>query len=186
MHHVSQDKRTRRSAELIYRGLLECLRQKPFGQITVTDIQKTTGVARTTFYRSFDNLADVLYWRCEQCFCEALHTGEPSAQPSEALLIRGYFAYWMVHGDILKLLIGIDRADILFACHLKSAKALEAAHGTLPGLDDAHRRYFMAIRTGVTISMLKAWLDGGQQETPEELADILIREVSALSNQFRQ
>lgn len=184
MHHVSQDKRTSRSAELIYQGLLQCLSQKPFGQITVTDIQKATGVARTTFYRSFDNLADVLYWRCEECFREALHTGESSAQLNEAALIRSYFAYWMAHGDILKLLIDIDRQDIIYTCHMKQAKALEAACGALPRLDSASKRYFMAIRTGVTISMLQAWLDGGQQETPEELVDILIRQVAALSSQF--
>ena len=54
MYHISKDKRALQSSELIYNGLLECIRKKPFDQITVSDLQKASGVARSTFYRAFD------------------------------------------------------------------------------------------------------------------------------------
>lgn len=181
MYHISHDKRAEKSAGLIYQGLLDCLRRKPFDQITVTDIQQATGVARTTFYRSFDNLSDVLFWRCDQCFQEALHAAPSSQAPSESTLMQGYFRYWTAHSDILRLLIDINRPDIICACHMKNAQALEASYGALPGLDEKGRRYFMAIRTGVTISVLEAWLDGGRRETPEELVRIIVAQASALS-----
>ncbi len=54
MYHISNDKRIKQSSELIWNGLLKCLESKPFENITITDLQKTSGVAKTTFYRSFD------------------------------------------------------------------------------------------------------------------------------------
>lgn len=180
MYHISNDKRSRQSADLIYQGLLQCLEKKPFDQVTVTDVQKASGVARTTIYRCFDNLADVLYWRCDLCFREALHSVQ-SAAPDEMDLMRGYFTYWTRHSDILKLLMDIHRQDIIYTCHTQNARVLEQSYGPLPGLDETSARYFMAIRTGVTISILKAWLDGGRKETAEELLAILERQFAALN-----
>ncbi len=180
MYHISHDKCSRQSANLIYHGLLQCLKKKPFDQITVTDVQKASGVARTTVYRCFDNLSDILYWRCDHCFQEALHSVQPLSSPEEWKLLRGFFSYWTTHSDILELLIRINRQDILYACHMKNAKALEQSYGPLPGMNETGARYFMAIRTGMTVSILKAWLDGGQKETAQELVDILRQQVAFL------
>lgn len=173
MYHISNDKRAIQSADIIYKGLLQCLERKSFNQITVTDVQKASGVARTTIYRCFDNLSDILYWRCDLAFREALGSVLPTDVPSELELMQGYFAYWMEHSDILKLLIDINRQDIIYACHMKNAEVLAQSYGKLPGMDETNAKYFMAIRTGVTISILKAWLDGGRKETPEELTEIV-------------
>ena len=184
MYHISRDKRAVQSSELIYEGLLACIKKKPFEQITISDLQKASGVARSTFYRAFDNIADVLYWKCDARFCEALQscqTGEPF---DEMALIKHYFAYWLKHSDILELLIQINRQDIIYACHMKNAKKLEQSFGTLPGLDNTNARYFMSIRTGVTIGVLKAWLDGGRKETTEELLKIIEKQFAFLSISF--
>ncbi len=181
MYHISNDKRAEQSAELIYSGLLSCLEKKPFDRITVTDVQKASGVARTTVYRCFDNLSDILYWRCDLCFQKALHSVEPSENFDEWKLTEGYFEYWTRHSDILKLLIDINRQDIIYACHMKNAKALEETYGKLPVIDETNARYFMAIRTGVTISVLKAWLDAGRKESASELVNILKQQITFLS-----
>ncbi len=178
MYHIGNDKRAVRSANLIYEGLLRCLEKKSFDRVTVSDVQKYSGVARTTIYRCFDNLSDILYWRCDLCFRQALHFHQPTECPDESDLMQGYFTYWTEHSDILKLLIDINRQDVIYACHMKNAKLLEQSYGSLPGLDAVGARYFMAIRTGVTISVLKAWLDGGRQETGEELMNIVKKQFA--------
>lgn len=94
-----------------------------------------------------------------------------------------YFTYWTTHSDILKLLIDINRQDIIYACHMKNARELEQAYGALPGMDEVHARYFMAIRTGVTISVLKAWLDGGQKEAAEELVQLIELQLCAFASE---
>lgn len=184
MYHIRRDKRSAQSAQLIYNGLLQCLKKKSFDQITVTDVQKTSGVARTTIYRCFDNLSDILYWQCDLCFQEALLSATPKIVSNEWQLILDYFSYWMNHSDILKLLIDINRQDIIYACHMKNATALEQSYGILPGMDETNAKYFMAIRTGVTISVLKAWLDGDRKETTEELMQILKVQCAYLVSAF--
>lgn len=149
--------------------------------MTVTDVQRASGVARTTIYRCFDNLSDILYWRCDLCFREALQPVKPHTQLNEWDLIRGYLSYWTAHSDILKLLVDIDRQDVIYACHMKNAKALEQSQGRLPGMDEPTARYFLALRTGVTISLLQAWMTGGRKETAEELVRILQRQVAYLT-----
>lgn len=185
MYHIRRDKRAMKSADLIYKGLLQCLEKKPFEQITVTDVQKVSGVARTTIYRCFDNLSDILYWRCDLCFQEALHSVKPSDAPGEWKLMQGYFAYWTVHSDILKLLIDIHRQDIIYACHMKNAELLEQTYGTLPEMGETDRRYFMAIRTGVTIGILKAWLEGGRRENGMQLWEILQKQLALCVRDLR-
>lgn len=184
MYHISKDTRAIQSANFIYKGLLQCLEHKSFDRITVTDVQKASGVARTTIYRCFDNLSDILYWRCDLCFREALHSVQPTAPPGEGDLIQGYFAYWTEHSDILKLLIDINRQDIIYACHMKNAEMLARSYGMLPGMDEISSRYFMAIRTGVTISVLKAWIDGGQKENAVELVQILKKQLVFMTSGF--
>ena len=181
MYHISNDKRAVQSADLVYKGLLQCLEHKSFEQITVTDVQKASGVARTTIYRCFDNLSDILYWRCDLAFREALHSVSPTDTPNELELIQGYFSYWTKHSDILKLLIDINREDIIYACHIKNAEVLAQSYGKLPGMDETNSRYFMAIRTGVTISILKAWLDGKRKESAEELVQMLKSQIAFMA-----
>lgn len=173
MYHISDDKRARQSADLIWNGLVDCMNQKDFTEITVTDLQKASGVARTTFYRAFDNLSDILYWKCDTCFREALSDCTPSMFMNEVDFAKHYFNYWMQHSEILEWLIKINRQDIIYACHMKNADELQQKYGSPQGLDIQHGDYFMAIRTGFTISILTTWLKGGRKETPEEIAEII-------------
>lgn len=181
MYHISDDKRARQSAELIYAGLRKCLQKKSFDQVTVTDLQKESGVARTTFYRAFDNISDVLYWKCDTCFHEVLGEYAPDHFPNEMELALHYFGYWMHHSDILELLVKINRQDIIYACHMKNAESLQNRYGELPGMDANEGRYFMSIRTGLTISILTTWLAGDQKETPEQIVEILRKQIVILA-----
>lgn len=184
MYHIRNDKRAAQSAELIYRGLMQCMEKKPFAQITISDIQRASTVACSTFYRASDDPVDVLYWRCDLCFREALCTFVPNGSFCEADLIRHYLSYWMAHSDILTLLTHINRQDIIYTCHMKNARLLEASFGALPGLDARNARYFISLRTGMTLGFLKAWLEGGQKETEEELMQIVETQLRLMHSAF--
>lgn len=186
MYHISKDKRAVQSSELIYRGLLDCIKKKSFDQITVSDLQKASGVARTTFYRAFDNISDILYWKCDTCFYEVLGKYCPKPPFSEVDLARHYFRYWVNRSDILELLIQINRQDIIYACHMKNAEILQERFGQLPGLPIKHGNYFIAIRTGFTISVLTTWLKGGKKESADELVQIIEEQLSVLARSIEK
>lgn len=95
-------------------------------------------------------------------------------------MAKHYFTYWLNHSDILELLIKINRIDIIYACHMKNAEIMQQRFGKLPGLNVEHGNYFIAIRTGFTISILTVWLKGGRKETPEELVQIIKEQLLLL------
>lgn len=173
MYHIRNDKRTRRSAQAVYEGLMECLDHKPLSQVTVSDIQRASGVARTTFYRSFDNISDVLAWRCDESFREVLGSISPKAFRNERELSRQYFSYWMENGDILELLVRNNRYDIIYASHKRVGDEMRDRYGDVPGVSRAHGDYFMAVRTGFTLSMLTTWVERGRSESVDELLQII-------------
>ncbi|MCC6099785.1 MAG: TetR/AcrR family transcriptional regulator [Olsenella sp.] len=173
MYHIRNDRRTLRSAHALYEGLMACLGHRPFDQVTISDVQHESGVARTTFYRSFDNLSDLLAWRCDECFREALGSLGPDAFWDERRMLRRYFSYWMEHGDILELLVKINRYDIVYASHRRVAGELRDRFGAIPGVDPAHGDYFIAVRTGFTLSVLTTWVEHGRAESIDDLIQII-------------
>lgn len=179
----SEKRSGRQSAELIYKGLLECVAKKPFDLITISDLQKASGVARTTFYRSFDNIADIPYWRCDTCFHEVLVENVSEMFADEMEFAKKYFIYWTKHSDILDLLIKINRQDIIYDCHMKNAEILQKRFGALKDLPASHGNYFMAIRTGFTISVLTAWIKGGRKESPDELVEIIQEQIRIIARE---
>jgi AcrR family transcriptional regulator len=173
MYHIRNDKRTLRSAQAVYEGLMACLKQKPLDQVTISDVQRASGVARTTFYRSFDNISDVLAWRCDESFREVLGSINPEAFKNERELARQYFSYWMEHGDILELLVRSNRYDIIYASHRRVGDEMRERYGTVAGVSPSHGDYFMAVRTGFTLSMLTTWAEHGRAESVDELLQII-------------
>ena len=66
MYHIKEDKRAKASVELICDGLKSCLKEKSFESVTISDIQRVSGVSRSTFYRNFDR-GDMLYASLRRC-----------------------------------------------------------------------------------------------------------------------
>lgn len=172
MYHIPDDKRTKQSAELLYNALKKCISQKSFERVTVTDLQKESGVARSTFYRLYDNISDILYHKCDDAFHQALSITVLTEIHSEYDIAERYFAYWIEHSDILQLLIEINRQDIIYNCHLKNAEILKKSYGELPGIDGTTEKYFMPIRTALTVSVLTTWLKNGKKENAKEITKI--------------
>ena len=54
------NKKSLESQKKIYKGLRKILLSKPLSEITVTDICNECNISRTTFYRNFHNITDVL------------------------------------------------------------------------------------------------------------------------------
>lgn len=102
MYHIKHDKRAESSVELICTAVLELLETKPLGEITISDVQRRSTVSRSTFYRNFDSLEDVLALLCDRGFDEiAAGSGAP-------VYIR-VFHYWFNNAAVLEALVRTGR-----------------------------------------------------------------------------
>lgn len=102
MYHIKNDKRAQASSELICAGLLACMKEKPFARITITDVQRASTVSRSTFYRNFDCLEDVLALLCDRGF-QAVFTEYNALPPAQrGSLAKAVFQYWFRNSAVLE------------------------------------------------------------------------------------
>lgn len=188
MYHVKTDKRSQTSARLISEGLLECMKKKDFTQITITDIQRASGVGRSTFYRLFDNVADVLAYMCDKQFEKIIcdFNELPIITTDEFLLLN--IKSWMESIDLIKALYSSDRLDLLFRASRSSINKVRDIFVTEFGVRDdlnfseSELDYGLAGLLCAMMGVLGVWADRGRKETPEELLRIIKLAFDRISN----
>ncbi len=178
MYHIVNDKRAKVSARLIYEGLLECLKKKPFNKITIRDIQESSGVGRATFYRHFDSLSDVLTAKCDKVFSdlsamlnEKYPTLESKRNPEGYLL--DVITYLYDNWEIFEILVRVGKRDILYSSRLNYAKERTKIYA--PELDEHSIEFQMIshVRAGIMDSIMNIWLEDGRKEKPEEIVRVI-------------
>ena len=55
------NKKSLESQRKIYKAIRQLLLVKPLAEITVTDVSELCDISRSTFYRNFNNVIDILY-----------------------------------------------------------------------------------------------------------------------------
>lgn len=185
MFHVHQDRRTQRSATKIAKSLSELIKQKDFQEITIADVQRSTGIARTTFYRSFDNLIDVLEWECDYHFNHLFLQYRGLQQfPTERRILADYLDYWSQHNEILTVLVKIKRVDIIQTCQQKYAEEMVKEYGPVDKYSSIPLNYFLAVRMNFVLSIVLTWVASGKQETVEQLQTIAEKQIQQLAVEF--
>jgi len=178
MYHIKPDKRSQTSARLITDGLYQCLSHKNFSEITISDIQRASGVGRATFYRLFDNLADVLEYECNNAFCQMLaqYRTNPAApkdaSPFEALFIH-FMDYWTARTDLLNALMDSQRIDIMSAVFRTHTDEIKAILVPETSLSPTELDYFVSAATGAIFGVFLACTKRGKKETGRELVLLL-------------
>ena len=182
MYHIRNDVRAEKSAHLLYEGLQKILAKKEFGKITVSDISKESTVSRATFYRNFDEIIDILSWKCDREFHSVLTGFVESVPPLEHQneLLSYVLKYWMAHIDILEILMNIGRLDIIYNGFVNNSPVitdyleLRGVHMDLENFD-----YFISVRAGFFVGIIRAWINAGKTQSAEEVSEIV-------QEQFRQ
>lgn len=184
MYHIKEDLRAEKSAELLYEGLKQCLKDKEFDKVKILDITKASTVSRATFYRNFDSVIDILYWKCDQLFKQVLSSYiETSPNINEAdSLIRYIFSFWMNHIDILEILIKQSRIDIIFNSFIQNADIVMNYIYSITNISILNYDYFISTRVGIFIGMFQTWIKNGKKETIEELISILNSHVRVIED----
>lgn len=177
MYHIKNDARSLKSAEMFYQGLLTCLENAPLEKVSVTDVQRASGAGRSTFYRNFDAVIDILQWKCDAQFSEAID-GYATAieQGKQEDLLLYMLRYWMKRSDVIEALLAARRVDVVYRSFIDSRLVVQAhlqAHGA-PAIDERLERYFTAMGGGLFISIMDAWIAGGKKEDPEQVVKAVL------------
>lgn len=166
MYHIKKDKRIERSAELIGEALIDCLGKRNFDELTVVDVQKAAGVGRTTFYRIFDNLTDVLAYLSDTIFAAFFSESQCFTSATSRDRSIGFISCWMKNNRVLEAIVRSHRLDILQDSHMKNLPDLFYFAGE-------EREFCIYQLTAIMTSSLQYWVSHGKKESAEELYEII-------------
>ena len=177
MYHIKDDQRSIRSSEMIYEGLAKLIRDKDFAAITVTDLVDAAAVGRTTFYRNFDEIEDVLWMRCDQVVDGLIGYLQTYRQKhldeARTTILKPFLRYFYLHSELLELLMKAKRIHIFEEALLTRFESFKSMFGAYYGIEEDYVDYVMAMRIGGVTNILTHWIKTGKKQAPDDLADKL-------------
>lgn len=173
MYHIKADKRSQTSAKLIGEAFLRLLGEEEFNCITISAIQRTAGVGRATFYRLFDNTADVLAYLCDETTGRVLARQRELVGRSTRELIIFFISEWMRSERLLQAIFDSNHEDVLYRS--MQAMAKEGGHYFFNGEQVAPEQldYIVGIASTALVGGLSAWVSHGKTESAEEVYGFL-------------
>jgi AcrR family transcriptional regulator len=178
------DRRVQRTRELLQKALIELIRERGYGGITIQDIVDRANVGRTTFYLHY-NSKDELFLTCHEAMVREFPIGPLHPLSREELLfpeaptglIAAYKHLEEARGMLYAIFQGKDSLLIMRQIRDWNAKEIEAnlraafaeTESTIPL--DVLANYL----AGAQIALLHWWFEKRQPHTLENLAHIFHR-----------
>ena len=171
--HQKQKEQSRR---MIEDALFLIMEEKPYAQITVSEIAKTADVSRRTFYRMYHEKDEVLH-----CYFERLcreYRGQNAALEHYDIsrMAQEYFTFWGRHRDTLLLMhrCGLDQM-LYFELSRASGVVVKARISGRDRENDRDTEYFAEYSTGGFSLLLQRWIAEGMEEPAEHYAQAVSR-----------
>ena len=165
-------------------ALLDIMKNKPFDQISVSELSEAAQYDRRTFYRYFQSKSDILYLYCASLLSEmAEDMKKEPLTPRSGFL--SYFSFWNKHRDFLILL---KNRNLLFFLGEKQDQLLYEQVGTVVHNDlpkklsqvSEFSMYSYYFTLGGLWQTLVLWVKTGMKQPPEQLTDYILKSFSKM------
>ena len=177
MYQKKKDKRSIQSSEWIYEALKELMKSNDYSKITITDIVNKANLGRTTFYRNFKSIDDVLQMKCDEKFYEFRHyciDYYKSNDIDDNSFLKPFLNYWYENSEIIELLIKANKENIIKKCLTKEIQFfIDTSSVNKIKIISSHLNYFIAMRVSNSLSILTEWINNDKNIPPDELANII-------------
>lgn len=175
----------RRAQEAFIRALLRLMEKKPYKEITVSELAAYAQYDRRTYYRYFRSTDDVLSLHCAWILREMAAIMMEKGQLTPYSGFLSYFEFWERHRDFLELL---EKQKLL--CFLEECQNEViyqqvglSVHDDLPeNLSDTPEfsQFAFYFTLGGLWTALVFWIRSGMKQTPEQLAQYILRSFSEM------
>ena len=160
-----------RVKQSITKALFQLMHQKRFSDITITELIRTAGVARVSFYRNYDSKEDVLLTLIEDIleqFRSTIDCNEANYYTYDN--IHRSFEYFKRYGDFVLDLYQFGYGSILLE---KLNQFHEEVAGTMP--NSSVEKYKLYMYMGAFFNTAVRWLQNGAKECEEDITDMFCR-----------
>lgn len=169
MYHVSNDKRSQKSAQLIWEGMEKALQEKTLRKLRVTDIYERSFVSRATFYRLFDSVEDVLSYECDLIYFQLSEAVQSAAFDSKQALFLYLIEKWLEQEVLIKTLVENNLVSVIYETHMKNRALTKNVFLKDITLSDEESDYLSAILATLIPASVNVWYLHGKKDTPYEI-----------------
>ena len=154
-------------------AFLELLNEKPYAEITVTDIIRKAEVARVSYYRNYNSIPEIVEAISDKLSANFMSDLRPLfSAKNEREMRRFLFSYFYHFQEEYARLCPenkFNREIILSRLHDK-VRRVEQENEIISVADS----YGVAAKLGIIRSVAQKWGNDGFIETPEEMIDYVV------------
>lgn len=165
-----------RSKEWLANALLELMKNKPFREISISEIAEKADLSRRTFYRSFSSKEEVICFHLQTIWRKGALKLSADEDHSYYHTIRWYLELWYEHRELALLLYRNDLLSLLLQeyNHLfREVYLMRKGNYPLAKQSEA-MKYALSYSAGGLLNVLWQWASEGMQKSPEEVAVLLM------------
>ncbi|MBR2797712.1 MAG: TetR family transcriptional regulator [Clostridia bacterium] len=177
--YCGTNKTALQSQRQIANAMMALLGQKPFAQITVSEVCKAAGISRQTFYTLFTSRENVMVFTLQANACDspALDGPKPAACRGDLLrqLCRGYSAYMLRNQGLIRLLVDNHIDYLLYDTFFE---AMDSCNDFLPKADPCTRSYAASFYAGGIACVARRYAQEGCSSSAGQLEALLMTLLS--------
>lgn len=176
-----ENRKRQYSRMVIEEAFLRELQQKPLEKISIVDICRQANVNRSTFYSNYLDVYDLMDQVSGRFFenlfqnCVAeLGAPDPNGKGNTIRFVEYALKATLEQRELCSLLIGTNQRTAFIQKLLDSLLEWSAArYAAYSGVDTQRFVLENTMMLGGTLVLWQRWIQGGFQEPPETLAEVL-------------
>ena len=184
MYHIPNDKRAKKSAELIWEGMEKCLQEKSLDKLRITDIYQKSYISRATFYRLFDTIQDVLKYECDCIYLELADAENNSAFKSKHDFFLNLIEKWIEQEILVQTLVENNMINIIYETHMKNQDFMKRIFLKDITITDKEADYLVSLLANIIPAAVNIWYLHGKAETPEEIYFAVRQSIHIIDTQL--
>ena len=172
------DRRVKRTKRSLRDALFKLLSEKPFNQISVTELTDLADVNRATFYFYYDDIYDMLLHIQDEVFAqfESLVLGNDILDSTDEMeeYFTGLLNFCSENYDMCRFVLSNDVSNVLWKKIIKLiTRNVPNSKKRFPA--DDPRCYITTYAISALIGVVTAWLNDGMKVPAEELARVMTK-----------
>lgn len=171
------NQRVRLTKRIFRESLINLLQTKPIHQITVSELCKYSELNRSTFYKYYNNVYDMLLEIKTEIMVHANECISSIDVSDTTAIIKPIYqllCYIDDNADLYRLILHNDVGNDILGQMIDNAFELLRDNFSIIKCDiEKHREYIFSYLISGSITIIKNWLDGGQKESIKEITDLI-------------
>lgn len=164
---LSNEESHKVTRESIEEALLVLMKEREYGEISVSELVKKAGISRAAYYKNYKSKEEVIQSLLKRRAMQDVEIAqEKGRQGHSGDFWKSMFEQLLPSAEVYQILCKNGLKGLLFETYNEMAMSYM-------NLIEKQNRYYMLFFSGAISNVLIGWVENGMKESPEEMGKIL-------------